>query len=617
MQGDAAAVQRTLPDASVHCCVTSPPYWGLRDYGHDGQMGLESTPDEYVANMVAVFREVRRVLRGDGTCWLNLGDSYFNTNPGSGGDGSKSGLRKDGRNEKSRIQTAKLSISHQTFAPVENMGGPVGVCKENLVMGGQSDSGDEPRSRQERLRALGLKPKDLVGIPWRVAFALQADGWWLRQDVIWAKAISGSIRKGSAMPESVRDRFCKSHEYVFLLSKAARYFFDSDAVADRLDNGESHEYNSQHENKSVQQMRTGITAGDVQQEQPAQGRFDWCVQSMPVEPAQTVGPQVQRVQEGESDSDTVLLFGEGASNQASVQTVVCTDARAAGSLQNSGQGARKETEIQGASEEVLAKPEGQADKGKKGSALSTLRKREIRETQNSYQAQVSDEGVELHTDTSGMAGNSETIQPPMRLLRNSGATSGNGSCPSVEQGRNAHGRECCPVVQDVQREERQQATATRRSVWLVNPGNFSGAHFATFPPDLVEPMILAGTSAKGCCPTCGAPWERVVEKNREGESLSNPEKLNELATNGIIKGGVDNRRLGPQVNDSTTTTGWRPTCEHDAEPIPCTVLDPFGGSGTVGEVATTHRRRSILIELNPDYIDLANERTNGIQVRLL
>ena len=222
LQGDAAAVLRTLPDASVHCCVTSPPYWGLRDYGHDGQMGLESTPDEYVANMVAVFREVRRVLRSDGTCWLNLGDSYFNTNPGSGGDGSKSGLRKDGRNEKSRIQTAKLSISHQTFAPVENMGGPVGVCKENLVMGGQSDSGDEPRSRQERLRALGLKPKDLVGIPWRVAFALQADGWYLRQDIIW--------HKPNPMPESVVDRCTKAHEYLFLLSKSQRYFYDADAV---------------------------------------------------------------------------------------------------------------------------------------------------------------------------------------------------------------------------------------------------------------------------------------------------------------------------------------------------------------------------------------------------
>ena len=181
--GDCIAVLRTLPDASVHCCVTSPPYWGLRDYGHDGQIGLEATPEAYVARMVEVFREVRRVLRDDGTLWMNLGDSYAST----GGDLNK---RKPGF---SCTGHARLVVS-----------------------GGAKPGNRTPPD--------GLKPKDLVGIPWRVAFALQADGWWLRQDIIW--------HKPNPMPESVRDRCTKAHEYVFLLTKSERYFYDADAVSE-------------------------------------------------------------------------------------------------------------------------------------------------------------------------------------------------------------------------------------------------------------------------------------------------------------------------------------------------------------------------------------------------
>lgn len=183
-QGDCREVLREMPAESVNCCVTSPPYFGLRDYGVDGQIGLEQTPEEYVAQMVGVFREVWRVLRDDGTVWLNLGDSYggggdtytgFNLRwSGTGGDGSKQDAALDG------------------------------------VKG--------------RVIATGLRPKNLLGIPWRVAFALQADGWYLRQDIIWAKP--------NPMPESVRDRCTKSHEYIFLLSKSARYYYDADAVAE-------------------------------------------------------------------------------------------------------------------------------------------------------------------------------------------------------------------------------------------------------------------------------------------------------------------------------------------------------------------------------------------------
>ena len=226
LHGDCREILPTLPDESVNCCVTSPPYWGLRDYGTatweggdeacdhkgaalasssslagyssenvkirtfsvpfkeacgkcgarriDSQIGLEPTPEAYVAELVAVFREVRRVMRADGTLWLNLGDSYSMSTKGAGGDG------KQHTNAGTVVADRRWSISP------------------------------------------GLKPKDLVGIPWRVAFALQADGWYLRSDIIWAKP--------NPMPESVTDRPTKSHEYVFLLTKSARYWYDAGAI---------------------------------------------------------------------------------------------------------------------------------------------------------------------------------------------------------------------------------------------------------------------------------------------------------------------------------------------------------------------------------------------------
>ena len=177
IRGDALTELRKLPAESVHCCVTSPPYWGLRDYGTEGQLGLEKTPEEYVARMVEVFREVKRVLKRDVTLWLNLGDCYT------------SGNRPD-RDPRLISETSGLT----------NRSSGLGRAKTPP----------------------GLKPKDLVGIPWRVAFALQSDGWYLRQDIIWAKP--------NPMPESVRDRCTKAHEYVFMLSKSARYRYDAEAV---------------------------------------------------------------------------------------------------------------------------------------------------------------------------------------------------------------------------------------------------------------------------------------------------------------------------------------------------------------------------------------------------
>ncbi len=180
--GDVTENLKLLDEGSVQTCITSPPYWGLRDYGNDGQLGLESTPDEYVANMVAVFAEVWRVLADDGTLWLNLGDSYNNSPAGN-----------------------KLPSGFQQKSRAGQSGA--------LAQYGNGRSGLLDKS---------LKPKDLVGIPWRVAFALQSAGWYLRQDIIW--------HKPNPMPESVTDRCTKAHEYVFLLTKSARYYFDNEEI---------------------------------------------------------------------------------------------------------------------------------------------------------------------------------------------------------------------------------------------------------------------------------------------------------------------------------------------------------------------------------------------------
>jgi DNA modification methylase len=189
--GDCRESLRNLAMAGVkvQMCVTSPPYFGLRDYGHEGQIGLEETPEQYVAAMVEVFRCVRDVLADDGTLWLNIGDSY----------------------------AAQRGGTHQ---PAETLGGGKGGWAEN---GSPVNRGRHAGYNPTRnAAAIGLKHKDLIGIPWMLAFALRADGWYLRQDIIW--------HKPNPMPESVRDRCTKAHEYVFLLSKSERYFFDSEAM---------------------------------------------------------------------------------------------------------------------------------------------------------------------------------------------------------------------------------------------------------------------------------------------------------------------------------------------------------------------------------------------------
>jgi DNA modification methylase len=450
--GDCRAVLAGLPADSVDCVVTSPPYWGLRDYGTatwsggdaecdhkigrlmgnankghvrevldgnrevckcgatriDSQLGLERTPEEYVANMVAVFREVRRVLKPSGTCWLNLGDSYA----GSWGAQSRGGPPSESSTLRGNGHVGG-GPKAKSLSGVQIAAAPKGTHTGSWV-NGRSD----------------LKPKDLVGIPWRVAFALQADGWYLRSDIIWSKP--------NPMPESVTDRPTKSHEYLFLLTKSARYYFDADAVRE------------------------------------AYSEKTWFYDH--VEPTKY--------------------------------------ARANGGVGNGG-------------------------------PTSTL-------------------GVEA---------------------------------ANRHGGRNI------------------------RSVWTIATRPYPGAHFAVFPPELPERCIKAGSSEKGVCPECGAPWERVVER----------ERLAPAAPSGMREVGRWSDKQESNVGGRTRseTTGWRPMCAHfcklderggcidarpcyhkplmpdsvDTDPKPAVILDPFGGSGTVGMVANRLSRRAILIDLNPEYLE--------------
>lgn len=374
--GDVTSRLKDIPDKSIHMVCTSPPYFGLRSYLPDGhpdkykEIGLEKTPQEYVENLLAVFREVKRVLREDGVVFLNLGDSYCSPNGRSGGG------------EYGRGPNSRLSHMHD-------------AQEKGIVRKWPS-----------------LKPKDLIGIPWRVAFALQDDGWWLRSDIIWSK--------GNPMPESVTDRCTNSHEYVFMLTKAARYFFDQEAVK-------------------------------------------------------------------ESCSDATLN-------------------------------------------------DGRTQRGTRGQ-------------QGVYSAV-------------------------------------NGNCGYRPSGRN------------------------RRSVWSINTQPFPGSHFAVMPPNLAETCILAGTSEAGCCSQCGKPLERIIEKdNPPNDGATDSAYQKGMAANRLAMKRQAARERGEEYVNRTKTLGFRPACTCNAPTIPCTVLDPFGGSGTTGEVAQRLGRDAILIELNPDYLPLIDQRT--------
>ncbi len=399
--------------------------------GHNVVLAPESVPTDllgffesagcgacYVCQMVEVFREVRRVLRPDGTCWLNLGDSYCASPPGNTTKGvsAKSGLH--------------------------GVNGASGRYRETLEAG--------HKTKRDTSRLEGHKPKDLIGVPWAVARALRDDGWYLRSDIIWSKK--------TPMPESVTDRPTRSHEYIFLLTKRAKYFYDADAVR------EPH--------TAPMRKPGGFT------------------------PEKAVGP-----------------------------------------ASRSG-----------------------------------------------------------HSQWEKQRTSDESYHPA---------------------GRN------------------------QRSVWHLGPEPYPDAHFATFPTEIPRRAILAGTSAKGCCRACGAPWRRVVETKRGPEPADRGGKNYGLNAQGTSPSSALRKVGGGDwyaYAGSTRTTGWTATCACSKEntapndgavcgpagnaaggvvnkipldPIPCTVLDPFAGSGTTGLVADRLGRDSILIELNPTYAEQIRRRITG------
>lgn len=332
-----------------------------------------------MAKLVEVFREVRRVLRADGVLWLNLGDSYTANGKASPHRG--------------------LSACSDRCAPGKNPRHPSGY-----------ESGEF--QYPDRSTPPGLKPKDLIGIPWRVAFALQADGWYLRSDIIW--------HKNNPMPESVTDRCTKSHEYIFMLTKSARYFYDNEAVKE----------------PSVSDHKSG---NGFKGRQGGSSR---------------VGP---------------LSGGEGTAEQ-----------------------------------------------------------------------------------WDGVGG-----------------------------------------------------TRNRRDVWTIATKPYRAAHFAVFPPEIPEICIKAGTSERGCCPICGAPWVRVVERVPTYDNRPSPmERVRPCHG----WGGLNATGSHNQTGTASQTLGFSPSCSCGRDPVPCTVLDPFAGSGTTGAVAKSLGRDYILIEANPDYIELIEAR---------
>jgi site-specific DNA-methyltransferase (cytosine-N4-specific) len=475
--GDCRAVLAELPAESVHCVVTSPPYWGLRSYlpdGHDDkpiELGLEPTPEEYVANIVAVFREVRRVLRADGTVWLNLGDSYASSPPGAGPKPGVSGLA--GINSP-RYQ-ATLAAGHDTH-----------------------------RGTLEGARAIGLKPKDLVGIPWRVAFALQADGWYLRSDIIWAKP--------NPMPESVTDRPTKAHEMVFLLTKSGTPTFW--VYRDHAGSRSRPEPDYRWLDAGHDDAETAIEPDD------------WRTQTLPG---------------GKKRWKRINLW-EGRDYYYDADAV--REPLAAKTLTHRGNG----TVGKATSQDALGK-----------------------------------------------------------------VASGNWS-----------GMQRIP----------NEAGANLRSVWTIATQPYPGSHFATFPEKLVEPCVKAGTSEKGVCPECGAPWVRVVERPAEPEGLRNRGNGAKLDYHTRQTGSGQKLQDWMDANPRVTTR-WRSSCdcstprdyESRAEidrawavrnpgPVPAIVLDPFAGSGTTGRVAQSLSRRAILIDLNGEYLKQAMERNRDMPLGL-
>lgn len=453
-----------------------------------GAFGLEPTVEAYVRHAAQIGEELRRVLRPDGTFWLNLGDCYSGSGKGPEGNFGKERDRQGG------------SSAGLARPPV-----PRGLRAKGLAGG--------PTSGQPRSAHPGLKPKDLVGVPWRVAFALQEAGWYLRCDAIWAKP--------NPMPESVRDRPARSHEYVFLLSKSERYYYDAEAVRGPLAASTAeraaHHYSNPADNPAPDSKW---------------GKDEW--RSYPVIGRSFAPSTIREVLEGYDGEAKKDYEGARAQNPSATKARIIA-------------GMRKRLEAQG------------------------------------Y--------IWLSDPSDPTRARAGFRQPQVR------GANGTGSVETSKYAKPGGWGELPRVLHPL--------GANLKSVWFIPTQPYPEAHFATYPEALVETCVRAGTSQVGACSICGTPWKREVRA--EGGTIGHdwhPDKsLDEGRNQGIVV---------PGSHDGTyrrVDLGFVPGCAHvDAPKVPCVVLDPFSGSGTTLAVARRLERRSVGIELNPVYAEIARKR---------
>lgn len=708
LQGDVFDELADIKTGTVQCCVTSPPYWGLRDYGVDGQIGLEETPEEYVAKMVEVFREVRRALRDDGCLWLNLGDSYIATRTGS-----------------------------QSSEPTKMTGGR-----------------ETQRAASERpdKAAPGLKPKDLVGIPWRVAFALQADGWWLRSDIIWCLSggtwVYAKTQKGE-MPMMIKDiarldpktvKLWNGEKWTQLLGMS-RSERKGDEIELVLRSGERISCTPTHKfptDKGLKEAKD-ITIGDVLQfcrlpkpEQPRDCVIDedaaWLAGlyiaegSMAGDTIQIAGhtkeiERWERLQKiankyGGSITRTIdgnkmdirmygkvlvailseLVSGKTAKNKCFAPVVwrysnKFIESMLDGYLSGDGHYEKQndrwrlgftrnynlERDLRTACSRLgyrltlnlstvlyngrqLPTFRGEIRKTRSGH-FNEKNMGEVLEINKSRCRYVWDIGVEnephLFALASGILTHNSKPNPmpesvtdrPTKAHEYIFLLSKNQKYfydaeavkePLAEStlkdkrnstGRHTQGKEYSKYYDDASPEKTKPdmpswyraksfvnpATGrNRRSVWTISTQPYPEAHFATFPPKLIEPCILAGTSPRAC-EICGAPWERVIEKTNNPDLSHKGSRFDSGKTAG--RDGGDRTQKG--IRYLNQAAGWQPTCSCENEGRGrCTVLDPFAGSGTTLWVAEHYGRDSIGIELSPEYCELINKRMSNRQMTL-
>lgn len=591
LAGHCLDVLATLPEKSVHCIVTSPPYFALRAYGTPpqvwptgwcGELGQEPSVHLFIAHLIAVFEAARRVLRDDGTLWVNLGDSYA----GSWGN--------QGRTPERGTQRA---IN--------------GDMITNVVDGRYPDKGSNTCAIDP---ADGFKPKDKMLIPHRFAIAMCDAGWWVRQDIVWSKA--------SPMPESVTDRPTNAHEYVFQFAKRARYYYDADAVRQRHAAETIKSFGNPHTNLNAKAYGRDDHQDDMGK--VASGRWGETAtnhaQTRKVDPR---GAHLRSVWHlgpspftGWTKTDHLIRVGADAADDDMLR-IASPDCPVHASRDhqdsNRPDGEREaDLSVRNPDTDDCRDPRQSDDSAPTdprrapmtphGSSDSDHLAHALTATHHSTKSRKTDRAPETTTPctpSAQMSPHTDDMSVQPASTDSVGRTSGSSTAPmdralespdhTVDTSSGYPSSEACTCSYEKRITE-------------------SLSHFATFVPELPRRCILAGTSAKGACASCGAPWRRILSKatgGTTGASWHDHEDDDVLGQRVALNGS--GQRFY-QTYEPPKTLGWEPSCGCDAEVVPCVVLDMFGGSGTTGMVAEKLGRDSILIELQADYVPMIEKR---------